>query len=149
MWVECVVIDVVQKKSPKNQLAGSEAPAVDPVAGKTVAEILGEITWLMTQDPRGREMKISEIERLVMPAILQRRFHIKYAQIPNIKTPEATTIQPVTVEIFSVTHEDHVPREILFRFSIRLQPIVKTDGRPKTINKAISLNPNQSKRSNR
>ena len=48
-----------------------EQPAtkpVDPVAGKTVAEILGEIVWLMTQDPAGREMKVAEIEALVMPA---------------------------------------------------------------------------------
>ena len=43
---------------------------VDPVAGKTVAEILGEIVWLMTQDPTGREMKVAEIEALIMPAIL-------------------------------------------------------------------------------
>ena len=50
----------------------------DPVAGKTVAEILGEIVWLMTQDPSARDLPIREIERLVMPAILLRRFHIEY-----------------------------------------------------------------------
>lgn len=68
---------------------------VDPVAGKTVAEILGEIVWLMTQDPVGREMKVAEIEALVMPAILARRFHIKYAQVPDMRRPGATTLQPV------------------------------------------------------
>ena len=73
----------------------------DPVAGKTVAEILGEIVWLMTQDPAGREMKVAEIEALVMPAILQQRFHIKYAQVPDIRRPGATTLQPVEVSIFS------------------------------------------------
>ena len=72
---------------------------VDPVAGKTVAEILGEIVWLMTQDPAGREMKVSEIEALVMPAILQRRFHIKYAQVPDLRRPGATTLQPVEVSV--------------------------------------------------
>ena len=50
----------------------------DPVAGKTVAEILGEIVWLMTQDSAARDLPIRDIERLVMPAILLRRFHIEY-----------------------------------------------------------------------
>jgi hypothetical protein len=74
---------------------------VDPVAGKTVAEILGEIVWLMTQDPAGREMKVAEIEALVMPAILAKRFHIKYAQVPVMRRSGATTLQPVSVSIFA------------------------------------------------
>ena len=74
---------------------------VDPVAGKTVAEILGEIVWLMTQDPAGREMKVAEIEALVMPAILAKRFHIKYAQVPDMRRPGEKTLQPVEVSIFS------------------------------------------------
>ncbi len=77
---------------------------VDPVAGKTVAEILGELVWLMTQDPAGREMKVSEIEALVMPAILARRFHIKYAQVPDMRQPGATTLQPVSVDIYALPH---------------------------------------------
>lgn len=77
---------------------------VDPVAGKTVAEILGEIVWLMTQDPAGREMKVTEIESLVMPAILARRFHIKYAQVPDMRRPGATTLQPVSVDIYALPH---------------------------------------------
>lgn len=75
--------------------------AIDPVAGKTVAEILGEIVWLMTQDPAGRELKVSEIEALVMPAILAKRFHIKYAKVPDLRQPGATTLQPVSVNIFA------------------------------------------------
>lgn len=73
----------------------------DPVAGKTVAEILGEIVWLMTQDPVGREMKVAEIEAIVMPAILQQRFHIKYTQVPDTRRPGATTLQPVEARIFA------------------------------------------------
>lgn len=72
---------------------------VDPVAGKTVAEILGEIVWLMTQDPAGREMKVAEIEALVMPAILARRFHIKYAQVPDMRRAGAVVLQPVEVSV--------------------------------------------------
>ena len=74
----------------------------DPVAGKTVAEILGEIVWLMTQDPAGREMKVSDIEQLIMPAILQRRFHIKYANVPVFRRLGETTLQPAYVEILEV-----------------------------------------------
>lgn len=73
---------------------------VDPVAGKTVAEILGEIVWLMTQDLAGREMKVAEIEALVMPAILQKRFHIKYAQVPDMRRPGPIKLQPILVEIY-------------------------------------------------
>ncbi|MFT3690214.1 hypothetical protein [Paenirhodobacter sp.] len=76
-------------------------PPNNPVGGKTVAEILGEITWLMTQDPVGCEMKVAEIEALVIPAILARRFHIKYAQVADMRRPGATTLQPVEVSIFS------------------------------------------------
>ncbi|EAQ03517.1 hypothetical protein OB2597_02817 [Pseudooceanicola batsensis HTCC2597] len=65
-----------------------------------MAEILGEIVWLMTEDPAGRETNVSEIESLVMPAILARRFHIKYAQVPDMRRPGATTLQPVAVRVF-------------------------------------------------
>jgi hypothetical protein len=87
------------------------AGSTDPVAGKTIAEILGEIVWLMTQDPVGREMKVAEIEAVVMPAILQKRFHIKYAQVPDVRQPGAAIRQPVSVSIFaapnSYTRVDH------------------------------------------
>ncbi len=46
--------------------------AIDPVAGKSVAEVLGEIVWLMSQDPSAKEMQIKDLEWLVMPAILLR-----------------------------------------------------------------------------
>jgi hypothetical protein len=91
---------------------------VDPVAGKTVAEILGEIVWLMTQDPAGREMKVAEIEALVMPAILARRFHIKYAQVPDMRRLGATILQPVGVELFEAPYYSNAPIVVLRRFSL-------------------------------
>ena len=45
---------------------------------KTVAQVLGEITWLMTQSPRHKVMPIGDLEWLVMPAILLRQFRIFY-----------------------------------------------------------------------
>jgi cytolysin-activating lysine-acyltransferase len=45
---------------------------------KTVAQVLGEITWLMTQSPRHKAMALGDLEWLVMPAILLRQFRIFY-----------------------------------------------------------------------
>jgi cytolysin-activating lysine-acyltransferase len=45
---------------------------------KTVAQVLGEITWLMTQSPRHKTIALGDLEWLVMPAILLRQFRIFY-----------------------------------------------------------------------
>ncbi|MGV1908197.1 toxin-activating lysine-acyltransferase [Agrobacterium cavarae] len=91
----------------------TEKQAQDPIAGKTVAEIFGEIVWLMTQNEQAKEMPIKELERLVMPPIMLRQFHITYAPVaaPNIsgrsqEGPEPQTIlQPVAVELFALERE--------------------------------------------
>ncbi|WP_375415230.1 toxin-activating lysine-acyltransferase [uncultured Bradyrhizobium sp.] len=46
---------------------------------KTVAQVLGEITWLMTQSPRHKTIPLGDLEWLVMPAILLRQFRMFYA----------------------------------------------------------------------
>jgi cytolysin-activating lysine-acyltransferase len=58
---------------PKNGAATSGAPAP-----KTVAQVMGEITWLMTQSPRHKAIPLGDLEWLVMPAILLRQFRIFY-----------------------------------------------------------------------
>jgi cytolysin-activating lysine-acyltransferase len=45
---------------------------------KTVAQVLGEIAWLMTQSPRHKAVPIGDLEWLVMPAILLRQFRVFY-----------------------------------------------------------------------
>jgi cytolysin-activating lysine-acyltransferase len=45
---------------------------------KTVAQVLGEIAWLMTQSPRHKAVPIGDLEWLLMPAILLRQFRIFY-----------------------------------------------------------------------
>ena len=52
---------------------GQAAPAP-----KTVAQVFGEITWLMTQSPRHKAIALGDLEWLVMPAILLRQFRIFY-----------------------------------------------------------------------
>jgi cytolysin-activating lysine-acyltransferase len=57
--------------------AGCTQSQAEPPS-KTVAQVLGEITWLMTQSPRHKVMPIGDLEWLVMPAILLRQFRIFY-----------------------------------------------------------------------
>jgi cytolysin-activating lysine-acyltransferase len=55
---------------------GAAAPSQAPA--KTVAQVMGEITWLMTQSPRHKAIPLGDLEWLVMPAILLRQFRIFY-----------------------------------------------------------------------
>ena len=93
---------------PNQPTSSQDVPgdSTDPVLGKTVAEVLGEIVWLMTQDTAGREMKVSEIEALVMPAILAKRFHVEYARVSNVQPPGTTSLQPIKVSIFASSKSD-------------------------------------------
>jgi len=84
-----------------------------------VTEILGEIVWLMTQDPAGREMKVAEIEALVIPAILERRFHIQYARIP-VANGQAERLQPFTAEIYAVK-DGGKSRLLLAKYSLPMR----------------------------
>ncbi len=47
-------------------------------APKTVSQVLGEITWLMTQSPRHKALTLADLEWLVMPAVLLQQFRIFY-----------------------------------------------------------------------
>jgi cytolysin-activating lysine-acyltransferase len=69
----------------KQALAGfSAAPSANGAAAaagaapKTVAQVLGEIVWLMTQSPRHKAIPLGDLEWLVMPALLLRQFRIFY-----------------------------------------------------------------------
>jgi cytolysin-activating lysine-acyltransferase len=57
--------------------AGSPNAQAAP-APKTVSQVLGEITWLMTQSPRHKAVPLGDLEWLVMPAILLKQFRIFY-----------------------------------------------------------------------
>jgi cytolysin-activating lysine-acyltransferase len=50
----------------------------DTLPSKTVSQVLGEITWLMTQSPRHKAIPLGDLEWLLMPAILLRQFRIFY-----------------------------------------------------------------------
>lgn len=59
-----------------NETPGTQSPAAP--APKTVAQVLGEITWLMTQSPRHKAIPLGDLEWLVMPAILLKQFRMFY-----------------------------------------------------------------------
>jgi cytolysin-activating lysine-acyltransferase len=54
------------------------APEHGALPSKTVSQLLGEITWLMTQSPRHKAIPLGDLEWLLMPAILLRQFRIFY-----------------------------------------------------------------------
>lgn len=47
-----------------------------PPAARTVSHIFGEITWLLSESPQHRDLRISELASFVMPPILHRQYHI-------------------------------------------------------------------------
>ena len=69
------------------RVAGSSPGEGDPTAArepaalpaKTVSQVLGEITWLMTQSPRHKAIPLGDLEWLLMPALLLRQFRIFYS----------------------------------------------------------------------
>jgi cytolysin-activating lysine-acyltransferase len=65
---------------PASAHAGATAPdnAAEVPPPKTVSQVLGEITWLMTQSPRHKSIPLGDLEWLVMPAILLKQFRMFY-----------------------------------------------------------------------
>jgi cytolysin-activating lysine-acyltransferase len=58
--------------------ATGAAQAQHEPAPKTVSQVLGEITWLMTQSPRHKSIPLGDLEFLLMPAILLKQFRVFY-----------------------------------------------------------------------
>lgn len=51
-------------------------PTPESSGEKTVSHVLGEITWLLSQSPTHKNLFISDLEWMVMPAILLEQFRI-------------------------------------------------------------------------
>jgi cytolysin-activating lysine-acyltransferase len=60
---------------PASAQAGQSPPKMPP---KTAAQVLGEIVWIMVQSPRHKALALSDLEWMVMPAILLKQFRIFY-----------------------------------------------------------------------
>lgn len=73
---------------------------------KTVADVLGQITWLMSQSPKHRGYFISDLEWLVMPAILLKQFRIFHRN----EVPAACAIWAQVNEDVAARIRDGQPR---------------------------------------
>ena len=73
----------------------SELMTDTAAAPKTVAQMLGEITWLMTQSPIHKQLFIGDLEWFAMPAVLLEQFRIFYG--PN---------SPAAVALWAMVSED-------------------------------------------
>ena len=75
-FAELAVLITVRLRTATTQPPATQSQTGPPP--KTVAQVLGEITWLMTQSPRHKAIPLGDLEWLVMPAILLRQFRIFY-----------------------------------------------------------------------
>ena len=51
-------------------------PQKHSAAEKTVSEMLGEITWLLTQSPIHKQLFVGDLEWFCMPPIIHRTFRM-------------------------------------------------------------------------
>ena len=51
-------------------------PPIPTSNPKTVAQVLGEVVWLMSQSPRHKQLFLSELEWFCMPAIVLEQFRM-------------------------------------------------------------------------
>jgi len=72
---------------------GATAPATG--APRTVAEALGQVTWLLSQSAQHRELKIKDLEWSFMPAILLEQFRVfRFGPLPGLSTDEVQAAMP-------------------------------------------------------
>jgi len=77
--------------------------ATPPASGapQSVAEALGQITWLLSQSPLHRDLRIRDLETRAMPAILHEQFRI-FRLGP---TPSFTGLDPAAFAPLGLTRE--------------------------------------------
>lgn len=49
---------------------------IEKNSAPTVSHLLGEVTWLLTQSPLHRALRIGDLEWLVMPLLIHRQFYL-------------------------------------------------------------------------
>ncbi|MFC7535910.1 toxin-activating lysine-acyltransferase [Sphingomonas sp. GCM10030256] len=62
---------------------------------KTIAEALGQVTWLFTQSPAHKHLKISDLEWSVMPALVHEQFRIfSFGPLPGLEDAKPEDLLP-------------------------------------------------------
>jgi len=77
---------------------GEPVPGTIDVSGaeaKTIATVLGEVVWLLTQSPAHKSFFLSDLEWMVMPPILLKQFRLFYKDE-----------QPVGLALWALADED-------------------------------------------
>lgn len=66
-----------------------------PGTPRTVAEALGQITWLFSQSPTHKQLRIGDLEWSVMPAILHEQFRIfRFGPLPGLENAKPEDFLP-------------------------------------------------------
>ena len=76
-----------------------------PFQPKTVSQVLGEITWLMTQSPVHKQLFVGDLEWFAMPPILLEQFRVFYGPKPE-GTPANATPTPAAVAFWAFVGPD-------------------------------------------
>ncbi|MEM8686297.1 MAG: toxin-activating lysine-acyltransferase, partial [Pseudomonadota bacterium] len=69
-----------QKPSSQKANGGPFNQPTPEGASRTVAGVLGEITWLLTQSPAHKGFFISDIEWMIMVPVMLQQFRLFYDQ---------------------------------------------------------------------
>lgn len=69
--------------------------SVEPGGPRTVAEALGHITWLFSQSPMHKHLKIADLEWSVMPAIIVEQFRVfRFGPLPGMDNVDPGQFMP-------------------------------------------------------
>jgi cytolysin-activating lysine-acyltransferase len=64
-------------------------------APRTVAEALGQVTWLFSQSPLHKHLKIADLEWSVMPSILHEQFRVfRFGPLPGLESVKPEEFLP-------------------------------------------------------
>lgn len=77
---------------PQSRVSGP--PGTVPFQSKTVSQVLGEVTWLLTQSPVHKQLFIGDLEWFAMPPILLEQFRVFYGPSPPTLAASASASPP-------------------------------------------------------
>ncbi len=104
-----------QQTSSQNADAGPFTQPTPQGASRTVAGVLGEITWLLTQSPAHKGFFISDIEWMIMVPVMLQQFRLFYDKD-----------KPVGVVLWAKISKD--VEERLMAGNVRMRPQDWTSG---------------------
>lgn len=106
-------------------------------AGKTVATVFGEMVWLLSQSPEHRDLRLSDLEGLLMPPILYRQFKLYYAgQTPvafevfaNVSADVAARIDAGNKKLEAKEWRSGEIRRLIERVELKLKSQASTEAK--------------------